>query len=151
MVTTIIGIAGVKGLAGREWGTSGWIAVTQEQINGFADATGDRQWIHIDPEKAKHGPFGGPIAHGFFTLSLIPVLFQDAVRIEGFAMAVNYGLNRVRFPAPTPAGARLRAHVRNLSVEDVPDGVQAVNEINIEREGGNKPVCVAELIVRYFA
>jgi acyl dehydratase len=151
MVTTVAGIDGVKALAGQDWGTSDWLEMTQERVNMFADATGDRQWIHLDAEKAKHGPFGGPIAHGYFTLSLIPVLFQNVVRIEGLAMALNYGLNKVRFPAPVPVGSRLRARVRNLSVEDVPGGVQVINEITIEREGESKPVCVAETIARYFA
>ncbi|MBL7499907.1 MaoC family dehydratase [Frankia sp. CNm7] len=151
MATTIQGIEGAKALAGQDWGTSGWVEVTQEQVNTFADATGDHQWIHVDVEKAKTGPFGGPIAHGFLTLSLIPVLFHDVVHVEGISMAVNYGLNKVRFPAPVPVGAKLRAHIKNLSVEDVQGGVQVINQITIELEGQAKPVCVAEFISRYFA
>jgi len=151
VVTTVQGIEGAKALAGQDWGTSTWIEVTQEQVNTFADATGDHQWIHVDVERAKTGPFGAPIAHGFLTLSLIPVLFHDVVHIEGISMAVNYGLNKVRFPAPVPVGSKLRAHVKNLAVEDVTGGVQVINQITIEHEGGTKPVCVAEFISRYFA
>ena len=151
MVTTVQGVEGAKAIAGQDWGSSNWIEVTQQQVNTFADATGDHQWIHVDVERAKAGPFGGPVAHGFFTLSLIPVLFLDAVHVEGISMAVNYGLNKVRFPAPVPVGSKLRAHIRNLAVEDVAGGVQVINQITIEIEGGTKPVCVAEFISRYFA
>ncbi|MBX6388015.1 MAG: MaoC family dehydratase [Frankia sp.] len=151
MTTKIEGIDGAKALVGQDWGTSNWVEVTQEQVNTFADATGDHQWIHVDVERAKQGPFGGPIAHGFLTLSLIPVLFHDAIEVTGISMAVNYGLNKVRFPAPVPVGSKIRAHIRNLSVEDVPNGVQIVNQVTIEREGQTKPVCVAEFISRYFA
>jgi acyl dehydratase len=150
-MTTISGVEGAKALAGQDWGTSGWSEVTQEQVNTFADATGDHQWIHVDVERARQGPYGGPIAHGFLTLSLIPVLYHDVVHLEGFAMAVNYGLNKVRFPAPVPVGSKLRAHVQNLSVEDVTGGVQITNQITIEVEGGSKPVCVAEFVSRLFA
>ena len=150
-MTTINGVEGAKALAGQDWGTSTWIEVTQEQVNTFADATGDHQWIHVDVERAKEGPFGGPIAHGFLTLSLIPVLYHDVVHLEGFPMAVNYGLNKVRFPSPVPVGSKLRAQVRNVSVEDVKGGVQVTNQITIEIEGGAKPVCVAEFVTRLFA
>jgi acyl dehydratase len=151
MGTTVHGIEGAKALAGQDWGTSGWFEITQQQVDTFADATGDHQWIHVDVEKARSGPFGGTIAHGFLTLSLIPVLFHDVVHVEGISMAVNYGLNKVRFPAPVPIGSKLRAQIKNLTVEDVAGGVQVINQITIEREGGTKPVCVAEFISRYFA
>lgn len=151
MTTTVEGIEGAKALAGQEWGTSPWQEVTQEQVNTFADATGDHQWIHVDVEKAKDGPYKTTIAHGFLTLSLIPVLFAEAVTVSGISMAINYGLNKVRFPAPVPVGSRLRAHIKNVSVEDVSGGVQVTNQVTMEREGQAKPVCVAEFISRYFA
>jgi acyl dehydratase len=150
-VTTIDGIAGVRELAGRDWGTSSWIKITQEQVNTFAAATGDHQWIHVDPDKAKAGPFGTTIAHGFLTLSLLPVLVAEAATVGNISIALNYGLNKVRFPAPVPVGAELRAHVRNMSVDDVPGGVQAVNLITVELAGQSKPACVAEFLTRYLA
>ncbi len=136
---------------GQEVALTDWITVTQAQIDQFAQATGDHQWIHVDPERAAQGPFGTPIAHGFLTLSLLPRLFESAFRIDGARMGVNYGLNRVRFPAPVPVNSRLRARLTLQSVEPAaPDGVQMAWLVTIEREGGDKPVCVAESLVRNY-
>ena len=135
---------------GEHLGYSDWHTVTQDQINVFADATNDHQWIHVDPEAAAKGPFGTTIAHGFLTLSLIPMFAVQVSRVTGVRMGVNYGLNKVRFPAPVPVGSRLRAGVKVLSFEEIPGGAQAVNEVTIEREGGDKPCCVAETVVRYY-
>jgi acyl dehydratase len=141
----------VRAAIGEHNGYSDWHVVTQEQINAFADATGDHQWIHIDPEKAAAGPFGTTIAHGFLTLSLIPMLASQITRVNGVRMGVNYGLNKVRFPSPVPVGSKIRAGAKILSVDEIPGGgVQQVNEITIEREGGEKPCCVAETVVRYY-
>ena len=147
---TMKGIEGIKAMAGKEWGTSDWLEVTQERINQFAEATNDHQWIHVDPEKARQGPFGTTIAHGYLTLSLIPGLSGD-LRFEGIRMGINYGLNKVRFPAPVKVGSRIRAVTRNLSVDDVEGGVQVVNQVTIEVEGQDKPGCVAETVARFYA
>ncbi|MEV0627824.1 MaoC family dehydratase [Nonomuraea wenchangensis] len=136
---------------GETLGTSDWLTVEQERVDGFADATGDHQWIHVDVERAKDGPFGGTIAHGFLTLSLLPVFFQQIYRVDGVRMAVNYGLNKVRFPAPARVGVKLRATSRLVEVTPLDGAVQAVLSTTIEAEGGQKPVCVAESVVRYFA
>jgi acyl dehydratase len=149
-VTAVGGIEGIKALAGREWGPGEWLEITQERVNLFADATGDDQWIHVDVERAKSGPFGGTIAHGFLTLSLVLTLTRAETQIEGISMAINYGLNRVRFPAPVRVGSRIRARTKNLSVEDVEGGVQVVNQITVEIEGQEKPACVAELVGRFY-
>ena len=136
---------------GQEVALTDWATITQEQVNLFAQATGDHQWIHVDPERAKAGPFGAPIAHGFLTLSLLPQFFAAAFAIVGARMGVNYGLNRVRFPAPVPVGSRLRAHMVLAAAEPVaPDGMQMTWEVTLEREGGDKPVCVAEALVRSY-
>jgi acyl dehydratase len=135
---------------GEQLGHSDWHTVTQDQINTFADATGDHQWIHIDPEAAAKGPFGTTIAHGFLTLSLIPMLSVQVSRVQGIRMGVNYGLNKVRFPAPVPVGSKVRAGVKVLSFDEIQGGAQIVNEVTIEREGGGKPCCVAETVVRYY-
>jgi acyl dehydratase len=140
----------LRAAVGSTLGPSDWITVDQAQIDGFADATGDHQWIHVDPERAVAGPFGATIAHGFLTLSLVPVLLQSLYRIDSVKMAVNYGLNRVRFPAPVPVGSRLRASAEVAEVEEVQGGVQIVMRTTIEREGGEKPVCVAETVVRCY-
>jgi len=149
-MTTISGLEGIKGLAGQDLGAGDWIEITQERINAFADATDDHQWIHVDVERAKNGPYGAPIAHGFLTLSLLPSLSRGTTRIEGIRMAINYGLNRVRFPAPVRSGARVRAKAKNLSVVEVEGGAQVVNELTVEIEGEAKPACVAEQVVRYY-
>jgi acyl dehydratase len=136
---------------GSEFGPSSWIDVTQEKIQAFADATGDQQWIHTDTERAAQGPFGGTIAHGYLTLSLLPVMsYQVVPRMEG-GMALNYGLNKVRFPAPVPSGSRVRGRFRLDAVDDHDWGFQATMTATIERDGGDKPVCVAELVFRYYS
>ena len=139
-------------LVGQNVADSDWITITQEQVNQFAQATGDHQWIHVDVEKAKAGPFGGPIAHGFLTLSLIPRFFESSVQIVQVRMGVNYGLNKVRFMAPVPVGSRLRARLKLLQIDVIDNnGVQMCWEVSIEREGAVKPVCVAESLARYYA
>jgi acyl dehydratase len=139
---------------GAEFGPSSWIDVPQEKIDAFAEATGDHQWIHVDPERAAAGPFGTTIGHGYLTLSLLPAMSYEVVpRQEGGrqgGMAVNYGLNRVRFPAPVPSGSRVRGTFRVASVEEADWGFQATMTATVEREGGDKPVCVAELVFRYY-
>ena len=145
------GISQLTAAAGQELGTSDWVTVDQERINTFADATGDHQWIHVDTEKAAAGPFGGTIAHGMLTLSLLPSFMYQLYRVDGVTMAINYGLNKVRFPAPVPAGSRVRATSRITSVAQLEGAVQAELSTTIEVEGGAKPACVAESIVRYIA
>ena len=141
----------LAGLVGQEVVVSDWITITQEQVNLFAQATGDHQWIHVDVEKAKAGPFGGPIAHGYLTLSLLPRFFQSSLKIEQARMGVNYGLNKVRFPAPVPVGSRLRARMKLLKCEPIDQGgFQMTWEVAMEREGSAKPVCVAESMARYY-
>jgi acyl dehydratase len=135
---------------GREIGTSDWVVVDQERIELFARATGDHQWIHVDPERARQGPFGTTVAHGFLTLSLLPELFAKGFAIDDVRMGVNYGLNRVRFPTPVPAGSRLRGHFRLLSYEPLDGGAQLTVEATIELEGSAKPACVAETVSRRF-
>ena len=148
---TIASLADLPALVGQEVATSDWITVTQEQVNLFADATGDHQWIHVDVEKAKAGPFGGPIAHGFLTLSLLPRFFANALEIGGTRMGVNYGLNKVRFTAPVPVGSRLRARLTLLACEPIENnGVQMTWKVSVEREGSDKPVCVAESLGRRY-
>lgn len=144
-------IAELAACTGQEVAVSDWITITQQQINLFADATHDHQWIHVDPEKAAAGPFGAPIAHGFLTLSLIPKFFDASLQITGSRMGVNYGLNRVRFTAPVPVGSRLRGRMRLLAAEPVEkDGMQLTWQITVEIEGSDKPVCVAESLVRRY-
>jgi acyl dehydratase len=144
------GIEELKGLVGQELGTSSWFEVSQERINTFADATDDHQWIHIDIERAKEGPFGGPIAHGFLTLSLLIPLFDEVLQVDGVAMGVNYGLNKVRFPAPVPAGSRIRMKATLAEFEEIAGGAQAAIDCVIELEGGSKPVCVAQPVYRFY-
>jgi len=136
---------------GQEVAVSDWITITQEQVNLFAQATGDHQWIHVDVERAKAGPFGAPIAHGFLTLSLLPTFFAAAMHIEQTRMGVNYGLNKVRFVAPVPVGSRLRARMKLLACDPIDNnGMQMAWEVTVEREGASKPVCVAESIARHY-
>jgi acyl dehydratase len=135
---------------GQEIGMSDWITVTQERIDAFARATGDHQWIHVDPARAAAGPFGTTIAHGFLTLSLLPEMGESAFAIDDTKMGVNYGLNRVRFPAPVPVDSRLRGHFKLLAAEPIDGGWQMTVEVTMEREGSSKPVCVAESLVRRF-
>ena len=136
--------------AGVETPPGPWLEVTQERIDAFAEATEDRQSIHVDPELARTGPFGTTVAHGFLTMSLLIHFWNAVARPEGFATAVNYGVNRVRFPAPVPAGSRIRGRFRVDGVEEVPGGIQATVTATVEREDGERPVCVAELILRYL-
>ena len=136
---------------GDTFGPSGWLEITQERIDEFADATGDHQWIHVDPERAAQGPFGTTIAHGFLTLSLLIKFIEEVRPSSGeFRMGINYGVNRVRFPAPVPVGSKLRAHFEILEVSDVEGGIQVVTKGTVEREGGEKPVCVAEMVSRHY-
>ncbi|MFZ9482871.1 MAG: MaoC family dehydratase [Ilumatobacteraceae bacterium] len=141
----------LKGLVGEHMGYSEWLEITQERVNLFADATGDHQWIHVDPERAaKESPFGGPIAHGYLTLSLGPVLLPQVVITGGFKMGVNYGCNKVRFMSPVPVGAKLRLGVKILAVDDIAGGAQTTYELTFECEGAAKPSCIAEVIFRAY-
>lgn len=136
---------------GQEVAVSDWVTVTQEQVNRFAEATGDHQWIHVDVERARAGPFGAPIAHGFLTLSLLPLFFDTAFEIGQAVMGVNYGLNKVRFTAPVPVGSRLRGRMSLLSATPIEgSGMQMAWSVAIEREGADKPVCVAESLARLY-
>ena len=147
---TLIGLDEVKQHVGEELGVSEWHEVTQERINAFADATGDHQWIHVDPERAKETPFGGTIAHGYYTLGLGPMFSYSMFSVEGFAFGVNYGVNRVRFPAPLPVGSKVRMRATLASVDDVPGGAQISITQTFETDSGDKPVCVAESLSRVF-
>jgi acyl dehydratase len=144
-------LADLQPLVGQELAVSDWITVDQACIDLFAQATGDHQWIHVDAERAKAGPFGTTVAHGFLTLSLLPRMAAQAFAIDDVRMAVNYGLNRVRFPSPVPAGSRLRGRFKLLAYEPIDGGVQLTLEVTMEREGAAKPVCVAESLSRRFA
>jgi acyl dehydratase len=145
------GLAELKAQAGADLGHTGWLEVTQERVDRFADATDDHQWIHVDPERARSGPFGGTIAHGYLTLSLLIPLFSELLVIQGIGMAVNYGLNKVRFPAPVPVGAKIRVAGRLAEVEDVSGGgVQVVADFTVEIDGKDKPGCVAQAVYRYY-
>ena len=135
---------------GAEFGPSSWIPIPQEKINAFAEATGDHQWIHVDPDRAAAGPFGTTIGHGYLTLSLLPAMSQEVVPRQGDGMSVNYGLNKVRFPAPVPVGSNVRGVFRVDTVDEAEWGFQATMTATVERECGDKPVCVAELIFRYY-
>ena len=144
-------LAELPPLVGQEIVVSDWITITQEQVNLFAQATGDHQWIHVDVERAQAGPFGAPIAHGFLTLSLLPRFFESSVRIKQTRMGVNYGLNKVRFIAPVPVGSRLRARMKLLACDPIDNnGMQMTWEVTTEREGSTKPVCIAESIARHY-
>ena len=144
-------IAELKDLLGQEIGVSDWITVTQERIQLFADATNDHQWIHLDAERAKAGPFGATIAHGFLTLSLLPEMAASAFAVSETRMGVNYGLNKVRFPAPVPSGSRLRGRFKLVGYEPLEGGAQLTVQVTMEREGSEKPVCIAESIGRRYA
>jgi acyl dehydratase len=144
-------LAELPPLVGQEVAVSDWLTITQQQVNQFAEATGDHQWIHVDVEKAKAGPFGGPIAHGFLTLSLIPQFFESSMDIRGTRMGVNYGLNKVRFTSPVPVGSRLRARMKLMACEPIDNGgYQMTWQVTIEREGSERPVCVAESLSRRY-
>lgn len=142
------GIGALESLVGEELGTSRWHDITQEQVNAFADVTGDHQWIHVDPQRAAAGPFGGTIAHGYLTLSMLPALMAEVWRVEDVRMGINYGLNRVRFPSPVRVGSRVRVVARLKEVSPVDGGVQGVVEATVEIEGGAKPAAVAETVFR---
>ena len=149
---TLDNIEQLQALAGEEIGASDWLTIDQQRVDGFADATDDHQWIHVDVERAKReSPFGGPIAHGFLTLSLLPPLVNDIYRVEGVSTRVNYGLNKVRFMAPVPVGHRVRARVRLKSVDERGEGRYMIcNEVTIEREGSDNPACIAESLLLYI-
>ena len=152
---TFNSLSELEQLVGQEVAVSDWVSIAQERVDLFADATDDHQWIHIDPERAKQGPFGGPIAHGFLTLSLLPHLMAEAIEMKNTVLGVNYGLNKVRFPSPVPVGSRLRGRFKLAAMEKLPPqmgypGAQFVWEVTIEREGSDKPVCVAESVTRRY-
>ncbi|MET9426603.1 MaoC family dehydratase [Streptomyces sp. NPDC003036] len=151
MTLTVDGLDALKALAGSDLGTSDWIDVTQDRVDTFADATGDHQWIHVDPERAKEGPFGAPIAHGYLTLSLFIPLFTGLLDVHGVTTKVNYGLNKVRFPAPVTVGSRVRLAARLAEVADVPGGVQITVDGTIEIDGGAKPAAVLQSLSRFYA
>ncbi|MCF3129944.1 MaoC family dehydratase [Streptomyces olivochromogenes] len=140
----------LRAAVGEQLGHTDWVEIDQKRIDLFADATGDHQWIHVDPEKAALGPFKTTIAHGYLTLSLLPLFGPQLISVQGVRMGVNYGTNKVRFPAPVPVGSRLRATATITGVEDVTGGVQLSVAFTVEREGGDKPVCVAESVSRYY-
>ena len=147
---TLTGIDEVKSYVGKELGVSDWHEVTQDDINAFADVTGDHQFIHVDVEKAKGTPFGGTIAHGYYTLSLLPKFSYGMYSFDGFAFGLNYGLNKVRFPAPLPVGQKVRMRAELVAVDEVPGGIQITTKATFETEGGEKPVCVAESLARLY-
>lgn len=146
MVRELHGLAELEPLIGAELGVSGWHRVQQDRIQGFADVTGDHQWIHVDPDKAATGPFGRPVAHGYLTLSMIPFFAQEVYRVDGLKMIVNYGLNKVRFPSPVPEGSRVRSRLTLVSVTPSARGSQVVIRHEIELEHGSRPACVAETV-----
>jgi len=150
MTTTFASPKDLLGAAGAQMGPTGWITITQDQIDKFADATLDNQWIHVDTERAKAGPFGAPIAHGYLTMSLASHFLAELVRVEGISMGINYGAEKVRFPSPVPVGSRLRGRGELLDAKEVPGGVQATTRITIEREGSEKPAAVVEAVSRYL-
>ncbi|MDT7566150.1 MAG: hypothetical protein QOG76_4774 [Pseudonocardiales bacterium] len=140
----------LKAAVGEQLGTSDWVTVEQKQIDTFAEATGDHQWIHVDAEKAKDGPFGGTIAHGYLTLSLLPVFSAQVYKVENVKMGINYGLNKVRFTSPVPVNSRLRGSFELLEVSEVKDALQVVNKVTVEIEGNERPACVAEWVTRVY-
>jgi acyl dehydratase len=150
MTTTTVAFDDLKSMVGANLGPSDWLEVTQERINTFADATDDHQWIHVDPDRAKDGPFGGPIAHGYLTLSLLIPLFTEVLDVTDVTTKVNYGLNKVRFPAPVPAGSRIRVSGTLTDVEEVGrGGLQITADVAIEVENGTKPACIAQPVLRF--
>ena len=147
---TVHGIDELRRLAGTELEPSAWFDVTQERVDRFADATGDHQWIHVDVERAKTGPFGGTIAHGYLTLAMLIPMWSDVLRIEGVGVAVNYGLNKVRLPAPVPVGSSVRGGAELVAVDDVAGGIQTTMTVTVEVDGGSEPACVAQALSRYL-
>jgi acyl dehydratase len=150
MTTLLDGEAAVRAAVGMHLGFSDWLEIDQARINLFADATGDHQWIHVDVERAKDGPFGAPIAHGYLTLSLTNLFMPQIVEVQGFAMGVNYGLDKVRFPSPVRVGARVRGGAELVDVSDVKGGIQTLIRITVEIEGGDKPACVVDSLSRWL-
>ncbi len=150
MTTIIANPDSLLDMIGADLGTSDWVEIPQSDVDAFAKATKDEQWIHVDPDRAAAGPFGHTIVHGYMTLSMLVPLLHNAFEVQGVAMGINYGLNKVRFPAPTPVGSRIRAHAELVAAERVSGGVQAVVDATVEAEGEDKPVCVAQSIVRYY-
>jgi acyl dehydratase len=150
-VTVLDGPEAVKAAVGTHLGFSDWVEIDQDRVNLFADATGDHQWIHVDPERAKDGPFGTTIAHGYLSISLVPALLHEIVDVRGVTMALNYGINKLRFPSPVPVGSRVRMSARLAEVEEVAGGVQVVIAATIEIEDQPKPACVADVVYRYFS
>jgi len=149
---TVSGLGELKALAGRDLGHSSWLPITQERVDAFAGATGDHQWIHVDAERAAAGPFGGTIAHGYLTLSLVIPLFGELLTVQGTRMGINYGLEKVRFPHPVRVGSRIRLAARVVTVDEVPgDGVQMTLDFTVEIEGADKPACVARPVYRHYA
>ncbi len=146
----VVASSDLAALKGERLGVSRWHTVTQEQVNLFADATGDHQWIHVDPERARSGPFGTTIAHGYLTLSLAPMLLWDVLEVTGASQVVNYGIGKARFPAPVPVGSRLRLAVDLAAVEEIRGGIQTQFDLTFEVEGLDKPACVAEILFRYY-
>ena len=152
MALTANGLDELKALAGADLGHTGWLEITQDRVNAFADATGDHQWIHVDAEKAAAGPFGGTIAHGYLTLSLVVHLMNELLDVRGVSMGINYGLNKVRFPAPVPVGSKVRLAAQVGAVEDAGvNAVQAVVDVTVELAGSEKPACAAQTVFRYYA
>ena len=148
---TFENLSDLSAFVGQDVAQSDWLTITQEQVNLFAQATGDHQWIHVDLERAKAGPFGAPIAHGFLTLSLLPTFFETALEIRNTRMGVNYGLNKVRFTSPVPVGSRLRARMKLLACDPIDqDGMQMTWRVTVEREGSDKPACIAESLTRRY-
>lgn len=150
MMVQVNGPQALGDLAGTDLPPTGWLKIDQAMVNAFARVTGDEQWIHVDPERAKSGPFGATVAHGFLTLSLLPRFWHEAVSVDGFGSAVNYGLNRVRFPAPLLVPSRVRARLRVEEVREAGAAMQVLLHASIEREGGDKAVCVADAVFRYY-
>jgi acyl dehydratase len=149
-VTTLHGLAEVEAAVGTHLGYSDWLEITQDRVNLFADATGDHQWIHVDPDRAAAGPFGGPIAHGYLTVSLSNLFLPQIVEVQGFSMGVNYGTDTIRFPAPVPVGSRIRAGAELTEVTPVSGGVQTRIRITIEVDGASKPSCVIDSLSRWM-
>ena len=151
MATVFANPSELKKAVGEQLGHSDWLEITQERIDQFAQATGDHQWIHVDPERAKQGPFGATIAHGYLTLSLVNMFLPQIVEVRGISMGVNYGADRVRFPAPVPVGSRVRGSAELIKAEDTKDGaVEAVTRVSVEIEGSDRPGCVIDTISRYY-
>ena len=150
MTTRVETLDDLASFVGKELGTSSWIEVDQDRINGFADATDDHQWIHVDVDRAKDGPFGQTIAHGYLTLSLLIPMWTSILEVRDVHTIVNYGLNKVRFPSPVPSGSRIRAQATLVGLEAIPGGAQLTVDILVERQGSNKPACVAQLVFRYL-